>query len=133
MISPANNGAVTPTSRPSTSSLKKRPSTRDGSGSVISGNGGSIDELGALIEDQLVMLQTMHRYLILSSVKFLFLIFSLFSSPFVGAFLTRVRAWKTTLLGIKEIIAEWLLVQKGWLYLAPIFQSPDIMITCLLL
>lgn len=50
------------------------------------------------------------------------------SSPFVGPFLTRVKGWKTTLLGIKEIIAEWLLVQKGWLYLAPIFQSPDIYI-----
>lgn len=50
----------------------------------------------------------------------------MFSSPFIGAFLARAKAWKTTLISIKEILSEWVLVQKGWLYLAPIFQSPDI-------
>lgn len=48
------------------------------------------------------------------------------SSPFIGPFLQRTRAWKTTLQTITDILVEWLSVQKGWLYLAPIFISPDI-------
>ncbi len=67
-ISPSNastmsspNSTYVP-SRPSTtimSARRSRPSTS--TGQLLVGNGGSTDELNALVEDQLVMLQTMHR------------------------------------------------------------------------
>uniref|UniRef100_A0A0G4F0A6 Dynein heavy chain 1, axonemal n=1 Tax=Chromera velia CCMP2878 TaxID=1169474 RepID=A0A0G4F0A6_9ALVE len=49
--------------------------------------------------------------------------FSTFKKPFEE----EIEEWSTQLLLVSETMDEWLKCQRAWLYLQPIFDSPDIM------
>ena len=49
--------------------------------------------------------------------------FSPFKKPFEG----EIEEWNSSLLYVSECIDEWIKCQGQWMYLQPIFDSPDIM------
>ena len=51
---------------------------------------------------------------------------SMSASPFIGPFLSAVQKWEKGLTLITEIVDEWILVQRKWLYLEGIFLGSDI-------
>lgn len=67
------------------------------------------DEVIALVDEQIVVSQAMQ--------------FSPFKKPFEDV----IEEWATKLLYISECLDAWLKVQRAWMYLQPIFDSPDIM------
>ncbi|CAD7943415.1 unnamed protein product [Amoebophrya sp. A25] len=48
-------------------------------------------------------------------------------SPFNKPFIEEIEEWAAKLLYVSECIDMWLKVQRAWMYLQPIFDSPDIM------
>jgi dynein heavy chain, axonemal len=47
-------------------------------------------------------------------------------SAFKGPFEDRITDWDAALAVVSEVLDEWVAVQRAWLYLQPIFDSPDI-------
>ena len=66
------------------------------------------DEIGATLDDHIVTTQAMTF------------------SPFKKPFEEEILEWNKKLITLSDILEEWAKVQAQWMYLQPIFDSPDI-------
>jgi len=66
------------------------------------------EELSQLLDDHIVMTQSMSF------------------SPYKKVFEDRINNWDNKLQMTQDVIDEWLMCQRSWLYLEPIFSSEDI-------
>ncbi len=74
-------------------------------GTVILQGQGAIEEI---LDDQIVRTQAMR------------------GSRYIGPFKPRIEAWEVKLRLLEDIMVNWQKTQNVWLYLEPIFSSPDI-------
>ena len=83
--------------------LQSHPYRETGTG-VLKG----VDDINVVLDEQITMTQT--------------IMFSAFKGPFEE----RIDEWNRKLCCISDLLEVWLTVQRNWLYLQPIFESPDI-------
>lgn len=70
---------------------------------------GHVDELQAVLDDQLLRIQAMS------------------ASPFIQGIKEDVKAWDSTLGQLQDLLDQWTRCQSHWMYLEPIFSSEDIL------
>ncbi|KAG0598749.1 hypothetical protein M758_12G097900 [Ceratodon purpureus] len=70
--------------------------------------GGPIEEAQLLLDEHIVKTQNM------------------LASPFAAPFEEHLTRWLNSLVKLQKILSEWLRCQASWMYLEPIFGSPDI-------
>ena len=83
--------------------LQVKPYRETGTG-VLTG----IDDINLILDEQITMTQT--------------IMFSAFKGPFEE----RIDIWNKKLCNVSDLLEVWVAVQRNWLYLQPIFESPDI-------
>jgi len=84
--------------------FKLKPFKNTGTYSVT-----GFDDAMAMLDEHIVLTQTMQF------------------SPFKKPFEAEIEEWNASLLRVSECIDEWIKCQGQWMYLQPIFDSPDIM------
>jgi dynein heavy chain len=67
-----------------------------------------VDDINTILDEQITMTQT--------------IMFSAFKGPFEE----RIEEWNRKLCCVSDVLEVWVTVQRNWLYLQPIFESPDI-------
>lgn len=71
-------------------------------------SGSAVEEIQTLLDDQLVKTQTMK------------------GSPYAKIFEHTISEWENWLIFTQDMMEYWVKVQQVWIYLEPIFGSPDI-------